>query len=155
MEAIQNAASAETGMLIRRPVSEVFDAFINPAVTTKFWFTKSTGALEKNKEITWTWEMYNVSTNVIVKNITPDSRIEIEWGNGGLVTRVEWTFKKFDEHSTFVNIINDGFKGDEKSVQAKVKDSVGGFCWVLAGLKAYLEYNIQLNLVADRFPAGK
>jgi hypothetical protein len=32
---------AKTGMLIRRPVAEVFAAFIDPGVTTKFWFTKS------------------------------------------------------------------------------------------------------------------
>jgi hypothetical protein len=29
---------------------------------------------------------------------------------------------------------------------------MGGFTWVLAGLKAYLEHNIMLNLIADRFP---
>jgi len=32
--------------------------------------------------------------------------------------------------------------------------STGGFTIVLAGLKALLEHNIQLNLVADRFPKG-
>jgi uncharacterized protein YndB with AHSA1/START domain len=37
------AAVAKTGMLIRRPVSAVFEAFINPDITTKVWFTKSTG----------------------------------------------------------------------------------------------------------------
>jgi hypothetical protein len=31
---------------------------------------------------------------------------------------------------------------------------MGGFTWVLAGLKAYLEHNIMLNLIADRFPKG-
>lgn len=28
-------------MLIRKPVEEVFEAFVDPAVTTRFWFTKS------------------------------------------------------------------------------------------------------------------
>jgi uncharacterized protein YndB with AHSA1/START domain len=155
METGKKVPSAKTGMLIRRPVAEVFDAFINPGITTKFWFTKSTGMLEKGKEIIWTWEMYNVNTSVAVKEIIPFNKIEIEWGNGGNITRVIWTFEKFDEHSTFVHIVNDGFTGDEDTIHARVQDSVGGFCWVLAGLKAYLEYNIQLNLVADRFPQGK
>ncbi|WP_431211735.1 SRPBCC domain-containing protein [Puia sp. P3] len=47
--------TGSTGMLIRRPVAEVFGAFVDPAVTTKFWFTKSTGRLEAGKEVVWTW----------------------------------------------------------------------------------------------------
>ena len=36
---------SKTAMLIRRPVADVFEAFINPDITTKFWFTKSSGRL--------------------------------------------------------------------------------------------------------------
>jgi uncharacterized protein YndB with AHSA1/START domain len=156
MKATQKTPAGDTAMLIRKPVAEVFEAFINPDITTKFWFTKSTGKLEKGKSITWTWEMYNVTSNVLVKDIVQNDKIEIEWGSpGDDRTRVEWTFKPFDAHSTFVTIVTDGFTGDEEAILKKVSGSVGGFCWVLAGLKAYLEYNIQLNLVADRFPKGK
>jgi len=38
-------------MLIRRPVSEVFQAFVDPAVTTKFWFTKSSGPLPQKSPL--------------------------------------------------------------------------------------------------------
>ncbi|CEJ69228.1 hypothetical protein BN1195_01525 [Chryseobacterium oranimense G311] len=38
-------------MLIRKPVEDVFEAFINPEITTKFWFTKSTGKLEEGKTL--------------------------------------------------------------------------------------------------------
>ena len=58
---------AKTEMLIRKPVAEVFEAFINPAITTKFWFTKSSGKLEAGKQIRWEWEMYNASAEVDVK----------------------------------------------------------------------------------------
>jgi uncharacterized protein YndB with AHSA1/START domain len=37
---------AKAEMLIRKPVAEVFEAFIDPAITTKFWFTKGSGRLE-------------------------------------------------------------------------------------------------------------
>jgi uncharacterized protein YndB with AHSA1/START domain len=59
---------AKTAMLIRRPVAEVFDAFINPEITTKLWFTKSSGRLEVGKPVKWEWEMYNVSTSVTGKS---------------------------------------------------------------------------------------
>ena len=42
-----------TGMLIRKPVAEVFEAFINPNITTKFWFTKGSGRLEAGKQVQW------------------------------------------------------------------------------------------------------
>ncbi|WP_232816228.1 hypothetical protein [Chryseobacterium capnotolerans] len=40
----------EAQMLIRKPIEDVFEAFINPEVTTNFWFTKSTGKLEEGEK---------------------------------------------------------------------------------------------------------
>jgi len=40
--------------------------------------------------------------------------------------------------------------GDE--LLQKIKDSTGGFTTVLDGLKAFLEHDIKLNLIADKFP---
>lgn len=67
-------------MLIRKPVSEVFEAFVDPAITTRFWFTKSSGRLQEGKQIRWDWEMYNHSVEVSVKAIEANKRILIEWG---------------------------------------------------------------------------
>ncbi len=44
-------------MLIRKPVAEVFEAFVDPATTSKFWFTKGSGRLAPGEEIRWDWEM--------------------------------------------------------------------------------------------------
>ncbi|NSL85949.1 SRPBCC family protein [Chitinophaga solisilvae] len=142
----------ETAMLIRKPVAQVYEAFIDPAVTTKFWFTKSTGRLDEHQEVEWTWEMYNVSSPAKVISLTPNEKIIIEWGKGDDATTVEWTFKPLGPGQTFVEILQYGFKGDTNAIVRQIRDTTGGFCWVLAGLKAYLEYNIQLNLVGDRFP---
>lgn len=147
-------AFAKAEMLIRRPVSEVFEAFIDPDITTKFWFTKSTGKLEANKQVHWTWEMYNYTANVSVKAIEANKKITIEWGNDQDKAMVEWTFKPIGDDTTFVSIINTDFTGEVNKVISQVRDSTEGFTLVLAGLKAYLEHNIQLNLVGDRFPQG-
>ena len=144
---------AKAEMFIRKPVAEVFAAFIDPAITTKFWFTKSTGRLDVNRDVEWTWEMYNYTAPVKVKAIELDSRILIEWGEGEEATVVEWTFKSL-EGGTFVSIVNSGLKGEVEKVLAVVRDSTEGFTLVLAGLKAWLEHRVQLNLVGDRFPQG-
>ncbi len=137
-------------MLIRRPVTEVFEAFVDPAVTTKFWFTKSSGRLEANKVIRWDWEMYGVFANVHVKELEQNKRILIEWDNPPYP--VEWQFFPYNDNSTHVTISTWGFHGNDDEVIAKAIDSKGGFTLVLAGLKAFLEHGISLNLVADQHP---
>ena len=55
-----NSIVVEAQMLILRPISEVFEAFVNPEITTKFWFTRSSGRLELGKKVRWDWEMFGV-----------------------------------------------------------------------------------------------
>ena len=145
---------AKAEMLIRKPVSEVFEAFVDPAITTKFWFTKSSGRLETGKKIQWDWEMYGVSAQVVVKTIERNKRILIEWPGYSGPTTVEWTFASQEDARTFVSITEAGFTGNQDDLVKQVADSTQGFTLVLAGLKALLEHNIRLNLVADHHPDG-
>jgi uncharacterized protein YndB with AHSA1/START domain len=145
---------AKTGMLIRKPVADVFEAFINPEITTKFWFTKSSGRVEAGKRVQWEWEMYGISIPVTVKAVVPNQRMLIEWPGQNGPTTVEWVFTSTGDGSTFVGITNTGFTGDGDEVVKQAIDSTQGFSLVLAGLKALLEHNVRLNLVADRFPKG-
>lgn len=146
--------STNTGMLIRKPVAEVFEAFINPDITTKFWFTKSSGRLEAGKKVQWDWEMYDISVPVLGKTIEPNRRIVIEWPGYGGRTIVEWKFSPQKDGTTFVSITETGFTGNGDELVKQVTDSTQGFSLVLAGLKAFLEHNVRLNLVADRYPKG-
>lgn len=142
--------AVETQMLIRKPVKEVFEAFIDPGITKNFWFTKSSGKLETGKTITWEWEMYNVSTAVLVKKIIENEKISIEWDEPP--TTVDFNFKPLNDNATYVSIRNYGFHQQGIDLINVIKDSTGGFTTVLDGLKAYLEHNINLNLIADKFP---
>ena len=151
---LKHVPIAKTGMLIRKPVADVFEAFINPDITTRFWFTSSSGRLEAGKQVQWDWEMYGISIPVTVRAIEPNERILIEWPGHGGPNTVEWVFTSLEDGSTFVSITNAGFTGDGDELVKQATDSTQGFSLVLAGLKALLEHNIQLNLVADRYPKG-
>jgi len=147
---------AETGMLIRKPAAEVYEAFVNPEITTRFWFTRSTGRLENGKTVEWIWDMYAVTSRVVVKDLVPGKKIGIEWGAEGYPrTRVEFDFEPVETGFTFVHIICDGFSGDEDTIQRMEVDMATGFGWVLAGAKAWLEFGVRLNLVGDRFYGGR
>ena len=151
---ISTVPIATTAMLIRKPVAEVFEAFVNPAITSKFWFTKGSDRLQAGKQIRWDWEMYSHSEQVSVKAIEENKRILIEWDSYGTLTPVEWLFTSRSDNTTLVTITNSGFGGDGDEVVKQALDTTEGFVLVLAGAKAYLEHNICLNLVADRFPEG-
>jgi len=145
---------SKTGMLIRRTVADVFEAFISPEFTTKFWFTKSSGRLEAGRQIRWEWEMYNVSALVTVKVLEPNQRIVIEWPGYSGPSTVEWIFAPQKDGTTFISITETGFTGNGDELMKQLADSTQGFTLVLAGLKALLEHNVQLNLVTDRYPEG-
>lgn len=142
--------TVEAQMLIRKPVTTVFQAFIDPKITTKFWFTKSSGQLEVGKRITWTWEMYGVSTNVLVKDIISNKKISTEWGDPA--TTVDYEFTALTDDTTYVVIKNYRFNLTGDDLIKAINDNTGGFTTVLDNMKAFLEHNIKLSLIADKFP---
>lgn len=144
---LEHPPVVEAGMLIRRPVREVFEASLDPVITRRFWFTSGSGPLRAGTTVTWSWEMYGASAEVAVKAVERDHRIEIEWP-----TPVEWVFTPRGVEATLVHIRASGFTGSEDEQVSQALDSMGGFAYVLAGCKAFLEYGIELGLVADRDP---
>jgi len=141
-------------MLIRKPVSEVFEAFVDPATTSAFWFTRGDGRLEPGARVTWHWDMYGFAVQVSVTAVEPHRRIAIEWSTYGAPTTVEWIFTPRPDHTTFVSITNAGFVGTPDQIAQQAIGATEGFALVLAGAKAFLEHGVRLNLVRDRFPDG-
>ena len=143
---------ARIALLIRRPVAVVYDAFVDPAVITKFWFNRTSGPLVANKSVTWHWDLYEASTKVDVLALEQDRRILINWdADSDSPSRVEWIFEDRADDGTYVSVVNSGFDRDAADVIDLVVDSTGGFALMLAAAKAYLEHGIELNIVADRF----
>lgn len=94
--------------------------------------------------------MYGASTEVLTKEIIPDKLISTEWGEPA--TTVDYEFTALTAESTYVVIKNYGFKETGDDLIEAIKDNTGGFTTVLDGLKAYLEHNLKLNLIGDKFP---
>lgn len=144
---LQTEPIAQAHMLIRRPVAQVFEAFVDPAITSRFWFSRGDGRLDQGKRVMWYWDMYGVSAEVDVRALEKDRRILIDWP-----TPVEWTFSPRGDDATFVTITASGFEGTDDDKVAQAVDAMGGFTMVLAGCKAYLEHGVELKLVEDHNP---
>jgi uncharacterized protein YndB with AHSA1/START domain len=146
------APVAKAQLLVRQPVARVFEALVDPAITSRFWFSKGSGRLELGKRIRWDWEMYGAHTYADVKALELNKRILIEWNGPENPSLVEWTFEDKGNSKTFVVVKNFGFKGDPDKVVAEAIDSTGGFTFLLAALKVFLEHAIEPNFVLDHAP---
>lgn len=149
MITLNQLPAVKAEMLIRKPSEVVFDSFIYPEITNKFWFTKGSDILEEGKRIRWDWKMYGVWDEILVKRIEKNKNIIVESSDG---TTIEWIFTSRGKDETLVTIINSGFKGSGDEVVNQAIDSMGGYTMVLCGLKAFLEHNILLNLIGDKAP---
>ena len=151
---IMHIPSANVELLIRRPPDEVFRAVVDPAITTKFWFTKSSGKVTPGARLRWDWQMFDVSTNVTVKEVEENRRRVFEWDDESPTT-VEWRFVPWRHDATYVQVSETGFSGNGDEIVGKVVDSTGGFTMVLCALKALLEHDVVLTVVLDHVrPAG-
>ena len=102
-------------MLIRRPVSEVFEAFrrLQPSSglpkarlssrLNQVLVYQKRGKLEEG-HIRWDWEMYGVHDDVYVQHIEVNRRIAIESSD-----QTKRTFTPRGDHETFVAITHSGF----------------------------------------------
>ncbi len=151
---LESIPTMNVGMLVRRPPDEVFQAFVDPTITTKFWFTRSSGKMTPGARLRWDWEMFDVSTNVTVKEVEEKRRLVFEWDDERPTT-VECRFVPWRDDVTYVQVSETGFSGNGDEIVSKVVDSTGGFTMVLCALKALLEHDVVLTVVLDHVsPAG-
>jgi uncharacterized protein YndB with AHSA1/START domain len=144
---------AKSETLIRRPITEVFEAFIDPAITCHFWYSKGSGRLEPGAKVRWDWEMYGVGTDVTVKAIDVNRRILIEWNDPENPSKVEWTFEPRGDW-TWLTVENRSFSGTLEAQMKEALDATQGFTFLLGGAKIWLEHGIEPRFVLDHFPEG-
>jgi uncharacterized protein YndB with AHSA1/START domain len=141
-------------MLVRRPAPEVFAAFVEPAQVTRYWFSDASGPLAPDAVVEWTWAPYGASATVRVLEFERQRRIVTAWPNVSGETVVEYRFQAQPDGTTWVQVTESGFRSTGMDLVREVADSTQGFTLVLAGLKAWCEHGLQLNLVWDRYPSG-
>jgi uncharacterized protein YndB with AHSA1/START domain len=154
--ALTKAPAVDVAMLIRRPVHEVFEALADPGVTSRFWFTKSSGRMVEGAELVWDWEMYGARGNVLVEKVEPDRTIRFTWDgyDPSHPTVVEFRFEPHQADGTYLRITESGFSGDADTQVARALDSTAGFAFLLSSLKAALEHDVTLRVVLDAHPEG-
>jgi uncharacterized protein YndB with AHSA1/START domain len=147
--------SVNVGMLIRREPAAVFEAIVNPEITSKIWYTKSSGTMLPGARLRWEWEMYAASSDIVVKEVEDNRRVSFSWSgySPDNPTTVEFRFTP-RAGGTYVQVTESGLTGTGDELARHAADSTEGFAFVVSALKALLEHGIALGLVADAHPAG-
>lgn len=133
---------AQASMLIRRPVAEVFDAFVNPDTITKFWLESTTGPLGKGARVKWNFMVPGASDTVTVTTFEVNRRITLEWSDGNSVSMV---FEAHGNDATRLAVEAPGLENEGEALNA-----TEGFSIVLCDLKTLLENGRSANLVRDK-----
>ena len=143
--------TARAQILIRKPRAEVFNAFIDPDIMSKFWFRRNDQGLCEGLIMSWyIGEAVNApEIEVRVKSIIPPSQIIIEWGQDNQLTTVAWSLDEQNPEETRLVIEEFGFTGSKEEVFAQALDSTSGFNQVIVALKALLEHDSIINVVKD------
>ena len=146
--------TVSVGMLIRRKPHDVFEALADPRITTRFWYSKSSGRMVEGAKLVWEWEMYGAKGHVRVDNIESDRLIRFIWNGYDPFnpTTVEFNFSPHGDDTTYLVITETGFSGDADNQVARALDSTAGFTFLLSSLKAALEHDITLRVVLDAHP---
>ena len=135
-------------MLVWRPVAEVFNAFIDPSITSKFWFTRSSGPLEEGKTVIWEWEINDASALVKVDEIIINKLIRLNWEHPIPIVEIE--FITYGDQATLVIIRNFTVNLVVGEIVDEIVECTSNLTSVLDGLKAYLEHDTNLNLIRDK-----
>lgn len=146
---------------IARPVHDVFEAVADPDKLSHYFTTAGAkGRLETGATVTWDFADFPGAFPVQVIEVEPDRKIVLEWKanegeppnvEGGEMTgsnyntTVTMTFTPLDgDTRTMVEIEEKGWRETEGALKASY-GNCQGWSQMLAALKAWLEYGINLR----------
>jgi uncharacterized protein YndB with AHSA1/START domain len=129
---------------VHRPITDVFNAVIDPASMTCYFISRSTGPMVAGSEITWYFDDYNVQVDVTVIEIVSNEKVVFTWVDDHHKSRVDILFTSENDQKTTVTITESSFPNDEEGI-AKSMNQTQGWTHFLCCLKAFLYTGINLR----------
>ncbi len=144
----------KAALQILKPVNEVFEAIIDPVKMSNYFISKGSGKMEEGKQIIWQFPEFDSDFPIRVGKIEKNKYISFYWDMDGISLFVEITLTSRSGNSTLVTITEKSRKNDESGIKW-LKGNTEGWANFLACLKAFLEYGINLRKGAFDFMSDK
>jgi uncharacterized protein YndB with AHSA1/START domain len=129
---------------ILKPAHEVFEAIVDPAKMTHYFISKSSGRMEKGKQLMWRFPEFDMEFPIRVGKITQDQYISYHWDVDGKELLVEMILTPGVGNATIDAITEKSRENDEAGIKW-LKGNTEGWANCLACLKAYLEYGVNIR----------
>lgn len=145
---------------IAKPVSEVFEAVVDPKKLSGYFTTGGAkGRLETGATVTWDFADFPGAFPVKVVEVVKDKRIVLNWAAAdendpnveetkaratGYDTTVTMTFEPLEDGRTLVTIAESGWRETEAGLKASY-GNCEGWTGMLCALKLYVERGINLR----------
>jgi len=143
-----------TSIQVLKPVSEVFEAIVNPELMSNYFISKSTGRMEEGRVLMWRFPEFDMEFPIRVGKTEKDKYISYYWEVDGTELFVEMNLTSRNKNATVVNITEKSRENDEAGIKW-FGGNTQGWANFLACLKAYLEYGINLRKGAFDFMTDK
>ena len=137
----------QTKIQIQKPIETVFENIVNPDKMNQYFIGTSTGRIEQDAELIWTFPEFEEKCPLTVTEVIPNSKIAFVWDPETIVT-IQLTEQA--DKSTLVHVTEDGKENTEKGIKW-FGGNTEGWANFLACLKAFSEYNINLRKGAFDF----
>jgi uncharacterized protein YndB with AHSA1/START domain len=141
---MENTLSIKVALQIQKPVSEVFEAIVDPKQMTEYFISESSGRMVEGKTILWSFPEFEGSDPIQVKKIETDKLIVFSWKIDSIDHLVEIHLETRKDNSTLVTITEKERPNDPSGINW-LKGNTEGWANFLCCLKAYLEYGINLR----------
>jgi uncharacterized protein YndB with AHSA1/START domain len=144
----------KTAIQIIKPVSDVFEAIVDPEKMSNYFISTSTGRMEEGKQLIWQFPEFDTKAPIRVGNIEKDKYVSFYWEMDSIELFVEMTLSHIEDNATLVRVTEKSRQNDEAGIKW-LMGNTEGWANFLACLKAYLEYGINLRKGAFDFMSDK
>ena len=136
----------KTGLQILKPVTEVFNAIVDPDKMKNYFISQSTGFMKAGETLTWKFPEMDMEFPVRVDKIEQDKYISYYWDGAfdGEQIFVEINLQTVADDITFISITEKSKANNEAGIKW-LKGNTEGWANFLACLKAWMEYGIHLR----------
>ena len=135
---------------ILKPASEVYEAIVDPKKMSKYFISESSGRMEEGRQIMWRFPEFDAEFTIRVGKMEKNKYISYHWDVDGKDLLVEMTLTPRDGDATVVSVTEKSMDNDEAGIKW-LMGNTEGWANFLACLKAYLEYGINLRKGAFDF----
>lgn len=137
------------GGRIARPVSEVFEAVVDPARLSGYFTTGGAqGRLAAGATVTWDFHDFPGAFPVEVVEVVQDHKIVLRWGasepGATYQTTVTMTFEDLGDGRTLVRIHEAGWS-DTPAGEKAAFGNCEGWTGMLCAMKVFVEHGLNLR----------